>query len=273
LEQKAKAIRDKTEAQSQVTKTLADAASELAKSDPALLQRAADAFLSRELRHQHTRETIAIKAINQLRETPEAETTKPDDDWLNMFARHAQEASSDRMQDMWSKILAGQLRKPNAFSLPTLRFVSELDEATALLFEKWSSRVINGDMIAFPEKQGDEFAELLSLEDSGLTTGLTGNVNRLLSEDPEFPADAQPRTVNVPFQFKDHIAIVEMTRPVSLSIPAVLLTRVGREVYSITKTPGSMEHLEDFAEQFPKANVERIVASSKRVAEKRPFFG
>src|SRR5207247_1992209 len=84
-----KAIQNKTAAQSQVTKTLADAASELVKNDPGLVQRAADAFIAKELRHQHNRETIAVKAIEHLKETPEAQTAKPDDDWLNMFARHA----------------------------------------------------------------------------------------------------------------------------------------------------------------------------------------
>jgi hypothetical protein len=115
LHQKAQAINDKTEAQSLITKTLAGAAAELVKTDPALVQRAAEAFIAKEIGHQHTRETIAIKAIGHLKETPEAETTKPEDDWLNMFARHAQEASSERMQELWSKILAGQLRSANSF--------------------------------------------------------------------------------------------------------------------------------------------------------------
>lgn len=262
LEQKAKAIRNKTEAQSQVAKTLADAASELVKNDPALVQRAADAFLAKELRHQHNRETIAIKAIEHLKEAPEAETTKPDDDWLNMYARHAQEASSDRMQDMWSKILAGQLRKPNAFSLQTLRFVSELDEATALLFEKWSPSVVNDEMIAFPKKQGDEFTELLSLEDYGLITGVTGNLSKMISENPDIPAEQ--KIMNLPFIFKDHVLIAQMNRPVSLTIPNVMLTRIGREVFSITKTPGTLNPIQSFAAEFPKSNVERITVVSKK---------
>jgi hypothetical protein len=150
LQQKAQTIKDKTEAQSVMTRTLAGAAAELVKKDPALVQRAAEAFIAKEIGHQHNRETIAFKAIEQLKETPDAQTTKPDDDWLNMFARHAQEASSDRMQDLWGKILAGQLRTANAFSLQTLRFVSELDETTATLFEKWSARVVSGFFIPFP---------------------------------------------------------------------------------------------------------------------------
>src|SRR2546423_10944212 len=130
-----------------MTKTLAGAASELVKNDPALVQRAAEAFIAKEIGHQHNRESVALRALEHLKETPDADTAKPNDDWLNIFARHAQEASSERMQDLWSKILAGQLRKADSFSLQTLRFVSELDESTAALFERWSAQVVANSFI------------------------------------------------------------------------------------------------------------------------------
>src|SRR5882757_2665724 len=63
LQQKAQAIKDKTEAKSLMTKTLAGASAELVKNDPALVQRAAEAFIAKEIRHQHNRESVAKKAI------------------------------------------------------------------------------------------------------------------------------------------------------------------------------------------------------------------
>jgi hypothetical protein len=259
LQQKAQAIRDKTEAQSLMTKTLAGAAAELVKSDPALVQRAAEAFIAKEIGHQHNRETIALKAIEHLKETPDAQTTKPDDDWLNMFARHAQEASSERMQDIWSKILAGQLRIANSFSLQTLRFISELDEATAVLFEKWSPRVIDGDFIANPAKNGPEFLELLKLEDFGLVVGTTGNLSKSFSNQADNSTD-QPFKWG--FKFKEHLMIITITNPVNVTFSNVLLTRVGREIYSITKAKGSLEPVQAFADYFPKNNVEQICCAS-----------
>jgi uncharacterized protein DUF2806 len=257
LEQKAKAIRDKTDGQSLVAKTLAGAAAELVKNDPALVQRAADAFIAKEIRHQHNRENIAIKAVEHLKETPDAETTRADDDWLNMYARHAQEASSDRLQDIWARILAGQLRKPLSFSLQTLRFVSELDEHIAGLFEKWSTHVINRESIAFPPREGEEFIELVELEDFGLVTGVAGNFTKSLTEKP----DAEPNLpfLDLPFQLKRNVIMVRMARPVSVTFPNVLLTRIGREIYSITKTEDSIDVARAFADQFPKQNVEEIL--------------
>jgi hypothetical protein len=165
---------------------------------------------------------------------------------------------------MWARILAGQLRKANSFSLQTLRFISELDEQIAILFEKWAPSVVNEEMIAFPQKQGDEFTELLSLEDYGLVTGVMGNLSKTMSENASLPPE--PQILNLHFTFKDHILVVHMRRPVSFMIPNVLLTRIGREVFSITKTAGSTEPIKSFAEQFPKQNVELLVLVSKKPA-------
>jgi hypothetical protein len=255
---KVQAIRDRTEAQSLVTKTLAGAAAELVKNDPALVKRAAEAFIAKEIGHQHNRETIAFKAIEHLKETPDAQTAKPDDDWLNVFARHAQEASSERMQDFWSKILAGQLRRANSFSLQTLRFASELDESTAALFEKWSSHVISGSVIAFPPNVGPQFVELIQLEDFGLFTGVVAPLSNAI-DDKQIP-DTGP--FSIIFNFRSHNVVVRIRKPFSMNYRSAILTRIGRELFPITKTPSTMEIVRAFVNDLPKDNVVHITALS-----------
>ncbi|MCA1433126.1 DUF2806 domain-containing protein [Bradyrhizobium sp. BRP20] len=257
LEQKAKAIRNKTEGQALVSKTLAGAAAELVKNDPALVQRAADAFIAKEIRHQHNRETIALKAIEHLKETPEAQTSTLDDDWLNMYARHAQEASSDRMQDLWAKVLAGQLRTANSFSLQTLRFISELDEPTASLFEKWSARVMNGQLIPFPPREGLEFGELLRLEEAGLVSGTAGNLSNRIADEHLVTIKED----NLAFlQFRPVHLVLYARKPFSANIPCLVLTRVGRELYPITKGQTDVEVLKFLVQQLPKHNVLKLLA-------------
>ena len=260
LQQKAQAIKDKTEAQSLMTKTLAGAAAELVKNDPALVQRAAEAFIAKEIGHQHNRERIALKAIEHLKETPDAQTTKPDDDWLNMFARHAQEASSDRMQELWSKILAGQLRTANSFSLQTLRFVSELDSATAALFEKWSAYIIGGSFLPHPPRGGQDFHELMQLEDLGLITGVTTQLSNNINDHEV--AEVNGNTTPVVFPFRSWTIIMRVRKPFNVTYRCALLTRIGRELYPISNTPTTIEIVKAFVELFPKPSGIEIVAVS-----------
>jgi hypothetical protein len=268
LNRVAQGIKDNTEAKSEVSKAVAEAAANLVKNDPEVVQRAAHSLLSKELRHQTNREAIARKTIQNLAEEPAAQTTKPEDDWLNVFERYAEDASSDRLQDLWGRVLSGQLRKPKAFSLQTLRFVAELDEQVVSLFEKWSPHVIGSDYIANPPKQGQGFTELLHLEHCGLISGGTGQLTKTFLL-PEGPANGM---MEVPFQFKDHILLATVRLPVTLQLSNVLLTRVGREIYSITKTKGSLDPIKAFADQFPKHNVEELRCVSRGDQDGAPLL-
>jgi hypothetical protein len=263
LNRVAQGIKDKTEAKTVVSKAVADAAANLVKHDPEIMQRAAHSLLSKELRHQINRESIARKTIENLAEEPATQTTKPDDDWLNVFERYAEDASSDRLQDLWGRVLSGQLRKPKAFSLQTLRFVSELDEQMVALFEKWSPHVIDGDFIAFPPNQGQDFTDLLHLQDCGLVSGMPGHLSKTFTTSEGIIPN---EVVSLHFSFKQHIVVATMRPPVNIHIRTILLTRVGREIYSITKTAGALEPIKAFAEQFPKHNVEELRCVSSRLA-------
>jgi Protein of unknown function (DUF2806) len=256
----AQGIKDKTEAKTVVSKAVADAAANLARNDPEIVQRAAHALLTKELRHQANRENIARKTLEHLGETPQEKITAPDEDWLNVFARYAEDASSERLQDLWARILSGQLKRPKIFSLSTLRFAAELDEETASLFEKWSTQIVEADFIPFIPTEGDGFTELIKLEDVGLLTGVIGQVSKL-HKDP--PAPESIKIISVPFRFKEHDVVAKVLRPYSFNIRAALLTKVGREIYTITQTKDSMDAIRSFAEKFPKDRVQSIVCINK----------
>jgi Protein of unknown function (DUF2806) len=254
LNRVAQGIKDNTEAKSVVSKAVAEAAADLAKHDPEVVQRAAHSLLSKELRRQTNRESIARKTIENLTKDHPAETTTPDDDWLNVFERYAEDASSDRLQDLWGRILSGQLRKPKAFSLQTLRFVSELDEQVVTLFEKWSPYIIDGDFIANVPREGQDFMDFLHLEDCGLISGAAAQLNKSYKV-----AKGSPNEVTaLHFRFRDHLLVATVLRPVTINIHNALLTRVGREIFSITKTKGTIEPINAFVEKFPKQNVQQL---------------
>jgi Protein of unknown function (DUF2806) len=249
-------IKDKTEAKTVVSKAVADAAANLARNDPEIVQRAAHALLTKELRHQANRESIARKTIEHLEDTPQEQTTAPDEDWLNVFARYAEDASSERLQNLWARILSGQLKHPKIFSLSTLRFAAELDEDTAALFEKWSPQIVSADFIPFIPNEGEGFTELIKLDDAGLVSGVIGQVSKMY-RDPALPE--QIKALPLHFSFKDYEVVAVVEWRFNFNLRAALLTKVGREIFSITKAPGSMDVIRSFVEQFPKDRVQSIV--------------
>lgn len=262
LHRVAQGVHDKTEAKSLVSKAVAAAAADLARNDPAIVQRAAHSLLAKELRHQTNREAIAYKtvqlishkALDESGAAVEERLHAVNEDWLNVFARYAEDASSDRLQELWSRVLAGEIRRPHAFSLQTLRFIAEIDEQIAADFEAIAPSVINGGFIPYPSQEGHQFERLLRAADFGLTTFPSANLQN--SFNVSNPGAGS--FVGFSCSYKSHSFVVTYDQAAEVHIACVLLTRIGQEIYSITQAEDDLEEARRFAAEYGKDGVVEI---------------
>ena len=68
--------------------------------------------------------------------------TEPNHDWTARFFNDVQDVSSEDMQSLWAKILAGEIERPGSTSIRTLGILKNLDQSTAHLFRKFCSACI-----------------------------------------------------------------------------------------------------------------------------------
>ena len=68
---------------------------------------------------------------------------EPDVGWTSSFSSGAQGASSDEMQDLWARILAGEIASPGCTSVRTLAILRNLDQSTAQLFKRLCSLAVS----------------------------------------------------------------------------------------------------------------------------------
>ncbi len=167
LESHAQKIKDETAARSTVTKAIAQAVAKQAVKDPAIMNRAMESFVVKEFRKQENKEAVAKKTAELLAEAPpptDEKPAEPESDWMNVFELHAENASTERMREMWARVLAGEIRKPRSFSLKTLGFIAQLDQEVAEIFDKHANKVLL-DMIPTQRGlKGQELVDLLQLE-------------------------------------------------------------------------------------------------------------
>ena len=186
LAQKKAKIDAQTEAYKLVEASIAKAAANQAGAYQATIERAVDVLVRKAYRKQENREAVAAAMIEDLREQPATPEPQPsitnapiadlDEDWLNVFERYAEDASSERMQRLWGRVIAGEVRKPGRFSMRTLRFLSEFSQADAITFSSFcdnASGYIAPASLVKPASLGDE-KHLIWLESSGLVQGATG---------------------------------------------------------------------------------------------------
>ena len=85
-------------------------------------------------RQENVERITSIAASDLLNETNVADE-KPDEDWISRFFNSAQDVSSEQMQELWGRILSGEIKKPGSFSLKTLDFVRNMTKKDAELIQ------------------------------------------------------------------------------------------------------------------------------------------
>lgn len=80
---------------------------------------------------------VALKVKDK--EVPDIE---PDHDWTARFFNDVQDVSSEEMQVLWAKVLAGEVEQPGSTSIRALGILKYLDRTTAQLFAKFCSACV-----------------------------------------------------------------------------------------------------------------------------------
>ena len=94
-----------------------------------------------ERKRQANIEAVAHLAALELGDSS-APAVEPDHDWTARFFGEVQDVSSEDMQVLWGRVLAGEVRKPGLTSMRTLGILKDLDADTARLFSRLCSAAV-----------------------------------------------------------------------------------------------------------------------------------
>lgn len=162
-------LKDKREAERILSNAIAQNAAEIVSEDTALIQRAIYSMVHSGLRAQECREKVAAATIEDLRSNPPNDhATGPSDQFMAKFVRLSEDATSENLQMLFGKLLAGEIRNEGSVPLSTLHLVSMLDEETSKIIQRAMPSITkNGialtDILEPPLDQ----KELLLLEQAG----------------------------------------------------------------------------------------------------------
>lgn len=142
--------RAKTEGEVTLIKEAAQYGVHKLEHDSVFAERAFNNQYQKTLKLQANKDAVVQGALQDLRSSPVSEKEdnagpeQLDEEFLNRFERYAEDASTEELQQRWSKVLAGEIRKPGTFSRKVLRAIDELEPETALLFERVAQFALDG---------------------------------------------------------------------------------------------------------------------------------
>jgi len=236
-------------AKGEVLASLEKAKGEIAVTE--LNRRAAYRFVEEQALHQLNMESIAAQAVPLISEAADPE--RLDDDWVTNFFDKSRIVSDEEMQELWSKVLAGEANAPGSFSKRTVNFLSSFDKIDAELFSRlcgfcWE---INGqEPIVYNEQDdvykdnGVNFEALTHLASIGLIQfdALSGFAKFGLRKTLLVKYFNSPLLLNFPKEEDNEFAVGK-----------VMLTSVGRELVKLvkaTEVPGFRAYCEERWSQF-----------------------
>ncbi len=97
-----------------------------------LQRRAMRRFVEEEAMHQLNMESITNLALPSLKEN--ASPQEMENDWITNFFDKCRIISDKEMQQIWSRILAGEANSPGTFAKRTVNLLNDLDKSDAELF-------------------------------------------------------------------------------------------------------------------------------------------
>lgn len=217
-------------------------------------------IVAKEIKRQNNIANVVEIASHSIENESSVSTDPVNPDWATRFFDIAQDISDEAMQDLWGRILAGEVKRPNSFSMRTLEALRNITREEAELFEKAAQYVLyDGTYFLYrfsgnnDEKVPLEYSEVARLVEIGLLQAGTTVSQNYYNPDGE-TCDAHL------FYDSKYVAFIKITPEIKqLSIPIYALTKAGNELYKLIQVNPDVEYFEKLLKKLRQKNKNTII--------------
>ncbi len=233
-----------------------------------------------EEKRQRNIETVIRQAAAEL-DGKDVPNSEPDHDWTARFFSDVQDVSSQEMQSLWAKVLAGEVGRPGSTSIQTLSILRNLDQATAGLFRTFCSACVSvgldGNTIVdarVPSLGADKGPNALQMYGLGFGNLNVLNEHGLIISDYNSWYDPRtaigiptlPAGVAIPFSFQGRYWVLVPTSQrgpsKEIRLLGVGLTRSGMELSRIVDLEPMNKYTQDLMKFFEEAYLQMTEVAS-----------
>ena len=201
-----------------------------------------------------------------------------DHDWAARFFGEVQDVSSEDLQLIWAKVLAGEVEHPGSTSIKTLDVLKNLDKTAAAIFSSLCSICIlvseDGKVLVDARAAAlGRNSEGNALREYGLGFSQLNVLNEhgLIISDFDSWRDMKAASgirlqgseaIHFPFSFQSRFWILRSTNrtapKLELKIHGVSLTKTGRELSKVVELTANEEYANDLRKYFNSLNLNMI---------------
>ncbi len=217
-------------------------------------ERIQERLIYKETKRQQNLDYINFIAAEQLTQEETVSEEPVEEDWINRFFNIAEDISNEEMQQLWGRILAGEVKKPKSYSLRTLELLKNLSKHEAETFMKFASLAINSNGTSFilnfknekllEEEYGLNFNDRLLLEELGFLT----------ANDLQFRILAtQEKQSQLYFVLGKSLVLLEKpSNQPEQQLQVLVFTKIGQELIKLVNATPKMEYIKLLASKLRK---------------------
>ena len=218
-----------------------------------LYGRTCSRMLYQEMRKQQNIENVVSKAKDELIGDNQVSQEDVNEDWLLRFFNSIQDISNEDMQHLWGKVLAGEIKNPNTFSIRSLDALSKMTKEEAQLFAelqpymisyRGTVAILNDDDLN--KKYNISYSEILKMSECNLIDS-SGLMNITLTIAKEHP-------LNIIYDMELLKANNEEVKKVS--IPIYKLTQTGIDILGVVDKKYDKDYFHDVMKYLENNNKE-----------------
>lgn len=163
-----------------------------------------------------------------------------DEDWITRFFSIVEDISSEEMQLLWGKILAGEIKQPNSFSFRTLNVIRNLSKDEAETIMKVANFAFEHNRLMYLLKGNKVIMKNIGLVDSD--TNLLFELG-LLNPNYEFEFVSRNKNIYLLGDKLIHGRAID-------NIPHYNFTKLGNEILKLITINPPLEYLQYFDSFF-----------------------
>lgn len=224
-------------------------------------------LLNKEQKRQQNIDKIAEIASTQFVEGEDISKENVDTDWSTRFFNIVEDISNEEMQNLWGRILAGEVKRPNSFSLRTLELLKNLSKNEAEIFTKFSQLKLSSNQNAYILNNDKVFNKFnITFNDRLLMSelGLINNDNNLVFKIKA--TDFQPKNTGIEYGNYMMIAIRKPNTP-ELKFPIIAFTKIGNELSSLISQNFNLDYLKELCSSINNPEIEYVYGLKMKHAD------
>lgn len=221
-------------------------------------------MVTKELKRQNNINNVVAVAAQSLKDDKDVSSEPVNPDWATRFFDIAQDISDETMQDLWGRILAGEVKRPQSYSLRTLDVLRNITREEAELFEKIAQYVLyDGSYYVYRFSSSSD--ENTFIQYSNITRLIEIGLIQSGSRDVLQFDNVKAKTEYIHLFYADaFVAFIEIIPELKhFSFPIHALTKAGEELYHLIQTIPNIEYFELVLHKITKSNKNCHIQYSK----------